>query len=183
MMISAREYLHLAVRSSQEGNHQQALEQLYACIDMQPDNAVALFMLGAEHAELGLPDLAIEHLEKSIELDESIEMAHMQLGLIYSGLGRFDEAKTAWQRLLTLVKLDYLRVATEGLLKICSDDIPNGIEQIKSSMDLNADNAAFNESLQRIIDQLEPTKDELQHSEGHQFLGAYQSSALRGSDQ
>ena len=178
-MLDAREYLHLAVRSSQDGEHEKALEQLHACLEQEPGNGMALFMLGAEYTELGIYDRAIESMEKSIAADSENEMAYLQLGMLHASLDQLDKAVSYWEQLLNVVKLEYLRMMTNGLILICKDQRQEGMKLVAEGMELNNENAALNQSMRNIMQALSADQQEAVPEEtGKPYLGAYRNSAI-----
>lgn len=98
-MLDSEEYLHLAIHATKQGLHHFALEYLHKCLEQEPDNAAAIFLLAAEYAELGLLSRAIAGLKKSIEIDETLDMAYYQLALIYVQQENESEAYPLWQHL------------------------------------------------------------------------------------
>ena len=74
-MLDAAEYLHLAIRSSQSGDHKETIECLHKSLDLDPSNAYAIYLLAAEHAELGMFERAIKGMEEALVLDSGIELA------------------------------------------------------------------------------------------------------------
>ena len=171
-MLDAREYLHLAVRSSQDGEHEKALEQLHACLEQEPENGMALFMLGAEYTELGIYDRAIESMEKSIAADSENEMAYLQLGMLHASLDQLDKAVGYWERLLDVVKLEYLQLMANGLILIC-------MKLVSEGMELNNENAALNQSMRNIMQALSvDEQDGITEEAGKPYLGAYRNSAI-----
>lgn len=98
-MLDSEEYLHLAIHAAKQGLHHFALEYLHKSLEQEPDNSAAVFLLAAEYAELGLFSRAIVGLKKSIEIDETLDMAYYQLALIYFQQGNEEAAYPLWQHL------------------------------------------------------------------------------------
>ncbi len=77
------------------GRLRSAGSSLRRCIELGWDTDVNLWtILGDNHRMLGELSEAIECLERAFELSEGSPNAHSNLGIVYSQVGRFDEALT-----------------------------------------------------------------------------------------
>jgi tetratricopeptide (TPR) repeat protein len=150
-LLDAQEYLHLAIQSSQEGLHQQAIEQLYHCLEINPDDAPALFLLAAEHAEIGMFERAIEGMEKALSLDPSINMASIQLGLLYTQNGDNEKALSTWDNLIENPNEPYFSLFSAGLISLVNKDISEGIELLNKGLEANQLNQPLNDSVLNIL--------------------------------
>ncbi len=151
-MLDAQEYLHLAVNASQQGEHHAAMEHLHKCLESEPDNAYAVYLLAAEHAEIGLFDRALEGMERAIELDDSIEMAKFQLGLLYVRLGNDERAKQFWTILVDNTEDESLRLFSESLLALLGEDLALAQSKFEAGRELNKSNPGLNDSMARILE-------------------------------
>jgi tetratricopeptide (TPR) repeat protein len=70
----------------------EAAKELQAELDNNSDNAQALTYLGDCDIQLGYSEASAPMLEKAIRIDPRIELAHLDLGIIYSDAGRRDDA-------------------------------------------------------------------------------------------
>jgi len=70
----------------------EAAKELQAEIDNNPDHAQALTYLADCDIQLGHPEAAPPLLEKAIRIDPRIELAHLDLGIIYSDADRRQDA-------------------------------------------------------------------------------------------
>ena len=93
------ELLHLAIRASQNNRHDDAIGFLKQALELAPGNAKVHYMLGAEHAEIGLYDRAADEIAKAVELDPGLVTAQFQLGLLHMTSGRITEAENVWKPL------------------------------------------------------------------------------------
>ncbi|MDB5803933.1 MAG: hypothetical protein JWN73_1255 [Betaproteobacteria bacterium] len=182
--LDAQELLHLALLASQESRHGAAITLLKHGLDQSPDDARMLFLLGAEHAQIGLYDRAIEEIGRSVSLDASVPAAHFELGLLYVMQGDGALAKQAWEPLVKLAEADPYRVFAEGLVRLVDEDLGGCIEELRRGMGLCAGNPALAGSMQRILDsalarqaqgaaaQKEKAAEE---DNSHVFLSAYRT--------
>lgn len=72
--------------------YQDAVPELQAELDNNPEHAQAMTYLADCNVHLGHPEIAAPLLEKAIALDPGIEFAHLDLGSIDAEAGRLDDA-------------------------------------------------------------------------------------------
>jgi tetratricopeptide (TPR) repeat protein len=182
--LDSQEVLHLALIASQEARHDVAITILKQGLEQSPEDAKMLFLLGAEHAQIGLYDRAIEEIGRSLRLDPSVPAAHFELGLLYVMQDQGEQAREAWKPLLDLAEADPFRVFSGGLVRLVDNDLDGCIADLQRGMALSQGNPALAESMQRILDsalerqaqggiQPRPAAEDSDHS--HVFLSAYQS--------
>jgi tetratricopeptide (TPR) repeat protein len=70
----------------------EAAQEFQAELDNNPDHAQALTYLADCHMKLNKPEGAIALLERAIQIDPSIGLAHLDLGILLGNAGRTDEA-------------------------------------------------------------------------------------------
>jgi tetratricopeptide (TPR) repeat protein len=69
-----------------------AAKEFQAELDNNPDHAQALTYLADCDMQLSRPEAAPPLLEKAIHIDPRIELAHLDLGILYGNAGRRDDA-------------------------------------------------------------------------------------------
>jgi eukaryotic-like serine/threonine-protein kinase len=92
-----------------QGRYAEAVAEYKKVIELTPDNATAYSNLGAEYTSFGdeaSNKLAEEALKKSIQIAPTYA-AYANLGGLYSGLGRYDEAAAMTRKALELNDKDY----------------------------------------------------------------------------
>jgi Tfp pilus assembly protein PilF len=72
--------------------YDEAVEEFKAELANNPDHAQALAYLADSEIRLTQPDGAAPLLEKAVRIDPKIELAHIDLGVLYSDAGRKDDA-------------------------------------------------------------------------------------------
>ena len=85
------------------GQTAQALDELRAAVDLQPNYDDAYRLRGEILARLGRWDDAFESLQKAIDVRPNYWGNYRSLGLAYRDAGRLDSALTAFQRIVDLV--------------------------------------------------------------------------------
>ncbi len=153
-MLDAKEYLHLAINAMARDEHHAALNYIKEVLALEPENANALYLLGAEHAELGLYDRAIEEIEKALHIDPNIEMARFQLGLLYLKANQLEGAAKAFTYLAERSQVDSLAAYAAGLVALCKEDIPRAREKLALGLSGTNDNPALKKDMQELLNNL-----------------------------
>ncbi len=152
--LDVDELLHLAIRASQQDQHEQTISYLKQALEVAPDNGKVHYMLGAEHAQIGLYDRAVEDMTTAVKLDPSLTTAYFQLGLLHITSGRVDPAIKAWQPLDALGKENPLYLFKTGLVHLARDEFDACVENLSKGITLNTFNEALNKDMQRVIDEV-----------------------------
>ncbi|HKQ29744.1 MAG TPA: tetratricopeptide repeat protein, partial [Burkholderiales bacterium] len=153
--LDDQELLHLALRASNENRHEDAIKYLKDAIELAPKNAKAHYMLGAEHAEIGLYDRAAEEMAHAVKLDPSLVTASFQLGLLHITSGRVAEAEEAWKVLDKLGDGNSLYLFKKGMLHLTRDEFDAATEALKKGISLNTMNEALNRDMLGMLKQIE----------------------------
>ena len=102
LMPTLAESLALAVQHHQAGRLAQA-EQLYRQIlAANPNQAQAWHLLGVVAQQVGQPEVAIQHIERAIELRGDAAEFYNNLGEAYRAVGRAAQAVACYRLALTL---------------------------------------------------------------------------------
>ena len=105
-MATISEALAIAIEHHQ-GGRLQAAEQIYRQIlQVEPNHADALHLLGVIASMLGKPEMAIEYMARAVQRKPDYAEAHSNLGLALNSQGRLEEAVVCYRRALAL-KPDY----------------------------------------------------------------------------
>ncbi len=150
--LDVDELLHLAIHASQQNRHEDTMNYLKQALEIAPENAKVHYLLGAEHAEIGLYDRAVTDMEKAVKFDPSLVTAHFQLGLLHVTAGRVDQAVKAWKPLDALGQENPLYLFKTGLEQLVRDQFDSCIDSLSRGIKLNTMNEALNKDMQRIID-------------------------------
>lgn len=183
-MLDAQEYLHLAITSSRQGQHQDALEQLHRCLEITPHETTATFLLAAEHAELGLYDRAIAGMEAALSNDPELDIARLQLGMLYATTGNGNKAMENWHQLKASSKDEAISLFAQGFAALYQGEREEAQTILTAAMTANTSNPALNTAAEQVLAQSEPQNfNESRDSESEKpkdslYLGAYSSSAI-----
>jgi len=182
-MLDAEEYLHLAINATQHQQHHAALEYLHKSLELSPENARAIFLLAAEHAELGLFDRAIKGMLLALELEPGLEFARYQLAMLYMHINDIPASKDVWAYLGEHASDEAIKWVAQGLF-IIDEDYSRGLALIEKAADSQIDNPFLKSSINDILNNLttsnSPTKPQEDTSAASHslFLNAYQNSTF-----
>jgi tetratricopeptide (TPR) repeat protein len=179
--LDDEELLHLAIEASRKQRHGDAIQYLKDAAAQSPGNAKVRFLLGAEHAQIGLLDRAEEDMTAALEIDPALVPARFQLGLLFLVRARIAEASEAWKPLDALPESDPYLHFKRGLEYLVKDEFARCEEAIAKGLQLNTVNAPLNQDMQRIIDDVKsrtqpPAGGEAtaeSEQSGHVLLSAY----------
>lgn len=153
--LDPEELLRLALNASSENKAEAAITYLKRAIGQTPTDARLHYLLGAEHAQLGLYDRAAEGMRRAVDLDPSLDTAHFQLGLLHLTSGRVEDAQRCWQPLDRLSAEHPLRLFKVGLLHLARDEFAACAEHLKRGIATNTMNAALSSDMQKILTDVE----------------------------
>src|SRR5437762_10957469 len=105
-MPTIAQSLEEAAELHRAGNLVQAEESYQHILQEDPDNFVALYLLGLVARQTGRNDAAIEYTSRALRLKPDYLEAHNNLGNAWAAQGNLEEAAACYQRALRL-KPDY----------------------------------------------------------------------------
>jgi tetratricopeptide (TPR) repeat protein len=152
--LDDEELLHLAIEASRNQRHADAIHFLKEAAAKSTGNAKVHYLLGAEHAQIGLIDRAEEDMATALELDPSLVPARFQLGLLFLVRGKVANAMTVWEALEKLDDSDPYLHFKRGLEYLAQDDFARCQESLALGMSLNRANPPLNRDMLRIVDEV-----------------------------
>src|SRR5262245_53626961 len=186
--LDSEELLHLAVAASNRNDSMQAIELLRRAIAVTPGYAHAHYLLGAEHAQLGMYDRAIEDMREALRHDPDLATARFQLGLLLLTSRQPDSAAQIWGPLDTLGPQHCLVLFRDGLLHLAHDDFATAAAKLNAGIAANTENMPLNADSKKVLRANEaasqgpgpsapaPKVDESNaDSSNHLLVGAYAS--------
>jgi tetratricopeptide (TPR) repeat protein len=148
------ELVHLAMEASREQRHGDAIGYLKQAVERSESNYKAVYLLAAQHAQIGLNDRAIEGFRKALEIEPNLSPARFQLGLLLLCNARVDEALAAWQPLGELDESDAYRHFGRGMECLCRDDFSGCEESLKRGIELNQVNPSLNADMKGVLERM-----------------------------
>lgn len=159
-MLDTEELLHLAVQEMQQGSNEKAISHLKACLQKEPQNANAQYLLAAIHAELGMYERAMEEMELALSIDPELSTARFQLGLLYITAGHTEKSQKVWEDLAKLGTEHPLYLFKEGLLDLANNQFESCIAKLKQGIAINTANDALNHDMLNMIKRAETALQE-----------------------
>jgi len=182
--LDAEELLHLGLHATQNNDPLQGIECLKRCVELDPINSRATYLLGTLYAQIGMYDRAKTTLSNAVALDPNQHTAVFQLGLLHLSSGAVVDAERTWRGLDTLAPDHCLNLFRQGLLALAADDFAASVRYLEQGIAANTLNEPLNNdmrnlrasaeaALQRqgtlVAEAAEPTLS----VDGHHLLGAY----------
>jgi len=153
--LDESELLHLALHAMGEDHHDESMRLLKRTLTAYPRSAQAHYLLGAEHAQIGMYDRAVDEMAEAVRLDPSLTSAHFQLGLLHVTAGRVREAQAAWSPLDRLPPDDPLRLFKSGMLHLVHNELALCAQELRAGIAHNKLNEALNNDMRRLLADVE----------------------------
>ena len=150
--LDQEELLHLAIEAMRRNDHGSALAHLKVGAQRFPAHAGIAFLLGAEHAQLGLFERAEVEFIRAINLDPNLSIARFQLGLLQLTQARLEDARTTWAGLDSLSEEHALRLFKQGLEAMAEDHFAEARTLLERGIIANNFNPDLNNDMQNVLD-------------------------------
>lgn len=154
-LLDDAELLQLGLRALRQNRDDEAIAFFKRAIEIEPRNAQAHYLLGAEHAQLGLRDRAIAEMSQALELEPGLTAARFQLGLLHFTQQQLGEAERAWAPLKQLPAGQYLRLFASALMHLSQGRIPECLAELKDGIANNNENEPLNTDMRGLLQKLE----------------------------
>lgn len=148
--LDIEELLHLGLHATRSENPQQGIECLKRCLELDPENSRATYLLGALYAQIGMYERARAALQKAVTLDPREYTAVFQLGLLHLSSGDIDSAESAWHGLDVLADDHFLNLFRRGLTALAADDFPISVRLLDEGIAANTTNEPLNKDMQSL---------------------------------
>ncbi|MBI3229332.1 MAG: hypothetical protein HYZ45_03860 [Burkholderiales bacterium] len=189
-LLDQDELMRLALAASGENDTGAAIGYLKEAISRPDARAIAHFLLGAEYATIKMYDRAIEEMQKALEMDASLAIVRLQLGLLWLSSGVAETAATVLAPLQELPADDPLRLFGAGLTHLMRDEFTEASSNLQAGIARNDSNPALNTDMQKIVQEIDNLRaqgkipaseekakvDETESDSQHILLSAYTST-------
>ena len=175
--LDGEELLHLALLASRTGQHENTVLFLKRLLLDEPENARALYLLGAEHAQIGLYDRAKEEIARAIDIDPGLHAARFQLGLLYISSGQVTPGLEVLEPLCLTPGNEPYHSFARGLKFLVNDHFLECREVLERGIVANTTNEPLNDDMRKILDAIKDkvSPAEVSSVEPTQWLSAYRS--------
>lgn len=160
--LDQAELLQLALNAGAQGDAGAAIGYLKEAASRPDATAIAHLLLGAEYAQSGLYERAVDELEASVALDPTLSVARFQLGLLLTCLNEADRAELVLTPLMELREDDPFCLFGAGLLALIGNRLADALRQLELGIERNRDNPALNGDMRRLADEVQKAIDTAQ---------------------
>jgi tetratricopeptide (TPR) repeat protein len=98
--LSVQKVIDLAAQHHKEGRLSQAETIYQQILQSDPNQPIALHLLGVIAHQTGKNDVAVDLITRAIAIDPDLAEAHSNLGTALRGLGKLEEAVTSYHKAL-----------------------------------------------------------------------------------
>ncbi len=144
----------------------EALKVLRRAGQMEPDNALVLYLTGAVHMQSGNLDKALELMRQAVQIDPSLYAAHFHIGFLLFNADQEDEAALAWRELERLGDEHPFVLFTKGVQAWSRDDFAACRKYLLRGLELNTAQGLFNAEMRQILAWADEEERELRGDEG-----------------
>lgn len=176
--LDAEELTHLAARLAAQERFDQAIMYLKAALVQEPDNPQTNYLLGAQYAQIGMVERAVQRMLHAVSQDPNLLFASFQAGMLCMTAGRAQEAMAAWEPLHKLDAEHPLHLMVNGLEALARDDFETCQRYLQRGIANNNVNHALNEDLRKILLELEQRTARQSANDNIAPTNQYQSSRL-----
>ena len=149
--LDSDELLHLALVASQAQRHDHAIALLKQAWQRSPDNARVVYCLGAEHAQIGMYERAIDELSHAVELDPSLDTARLQLGMLCLTCGMSERGIGELRPLTACDEDNCCHHFASALIALAEDRAADSMAALETGLALPAVNQALMEDMGRLL--------------------------------
>jgi tetratricopeptide (TPR) repeat protein len=149
-MFDLDEYFHLALHASSVGQHGTCMTYLKEVLKQQPRNAPALYLLAAQHAEIGMLERAVSGIKAALAIEPGLEIARFQLGLLLLDSQRRSEAKENFAGLSGSADAA-LRLFSDAMIALSDEDRDSARRKLDAGLAQPGGNPALRSLMQRVL--------------------------------
>ena len=152
--LDEEELLHLAIEAGRNERHGEAIDYLKQAAARPRASGKIHFLLGANHAQIGLTERAIEDFRRALELEPQLSAARFQLGFLLLGNARVAEGLEVLEPLEALGEQDPYFHFKRAMAHLCRDEFADCENALRRGIAANTANAALNVEMQRILERV-----------------------------
>jgi tetratricopeptide (TPR) repeat protein len=151
-LLDTDELLRLSVDAIGGGRQADAMVLLKALLGREPANTNAIYMLAAQHAQLGMVDRAEQGFKKVVEGAPSLAIARFQYGQLLLGQGRNEEAAAVLAPILG--HTDDLGAYARALNAAGQERLQDSLRELDDGLNLPQSIPALTTDMRRLREQL-----------------------------
>lgn len=144
-----------AMDASAQGDADNAIRLFREASAENPAWALPPFLLGAELAQVGRHDEAMQAFAAAVLLAPDLHIARFQLGLLQYTSGQAALALVTWHPLSQLAEAHPLREFVLGFAALADNRFEEAISRFRAGQQLNTDNPPLNGDIEMLIGKVE----------------------------
>lgn len=179
--LDSKELMHLAIKASNDNDHAKSIQYLKEIQKISPD-PMALYILAAEHAQIGMYQEAIEEITTVLEAIPDLWPARIQLTLLYLITNNSQAGHVVLEPMIQLPTENCFSDFSAGLQHFINGEHVSAIEFLTRGLDKNNTNIALNNDIKNLIEQIRSNISEKKSTDNnttedkHLFINAYNDS-------
>lgn len=148
------ELLRTALDAINHARNAEAVSLLKTLLERDPEHVFGLYLLAAEHMQLGMADRAEAGFVRVVELAPDFPIARFQLGQFYLVKGDAASAITTLAPLAALPAGTALSYYAKGLIAAARGDTTTALEELRSGLGSVQDVPALAGDMQQMLNSL-----------------------------
>jgi len=135
----------------QQGQLQNAVIELNSVYQQQPNNTIALYVLGHCHERLGQESKAVEFYQDCLKFKNHLQLPRQRLAAIYFKNSQLDKAIEEYEILKTEYPDDIQTLVMLGYLYIANAQYAKAVETFNTAILIHPDNFQADSSLDQLV--------------------------------
>ena len=153
-MLDQGELFQLALNASNAGQSATALAYLKEAVGRDDAPAKAHYLLGAEYAQIGMYERAVDLMTSALALDPGLSVTRVQLGLLWLTAADVERAASVLAPLSALPESDPLFHFGAGLCHLINNRGAEAQLRLEQGIALNTANLPLNSDMRHILDEI-----------------------------
>lgn len=150
--VDNEELLHIALDAMNGNREAEAISMLRLILSRDPEHTNAMYLLAAQHAQIGIFDRAEEGMRAVIERSPEFAIARFQLGQLLALKGAAAESREILSPLFA--GEGALSAYARGMAALSAEDIAAGLRELELGLTLPQEIPVLAADMQRLRDNL-----------------------------
>lgn len=156
--LDSEELLRLSLLAIEANRDAEAISMLKEIVARQPDHFHAVYLLAAQHAQIGMFDRAESEFRAAVAMAPDFPVARFQLGQLLAMSGRANEAREVLQPILE--GRDALGAYSRAIVAFAENRIDVGLREIDEGLALPQSIPALTNDMRRLSQSLREAEPE-----------------------
>ena len=177
--LTAKELFHFALYASKMNRIDDSVIYLKQFLELEPNNADALFLMGSHYAELSLFEEGIEFMRQALTYAPEAHLIRFQMSMLHFSLNQAEQCRTELAPLLEISEDNPFYHFAHGITFLMDKDEATSISSLKKGLEFELNNPSLQQNIEKMIGMLEKRDTEKSESDsedsnaGEMFLSVY----------